>query len=277
MAAMITQLSAVFDLRFQDLRHWRLMPCSPRNRPWLLVLATLLSTPGGAQQSALPAQETLEYSIEWRLFNAGKAQLGWSANPQDGKTGWQTRLHVESIGVVSKLFKVIDDYSSTLSEDLCAASSVMTAQEGKRHRETRVTFDHRARKATYEEKDLNTNAVHSSDVDIPPCVHDVFGGLYLLRTLHLEPGQSTQVPVSDGKKSASAKVEAQARETVKTPSGTYKTIRYEAYLFDNVLYRRSAHLYIWLSDDARRLPVQIRVKMQFAIGTITLQLEKGQS
>jgi len=108
-------------------------------------------------------------------------------------------------------------------------------------------------------------------------VHDVFGGLYLLRTMRLEPGQSVQVPVSDGKKSASAKVEAQARETVKTPSGNYKSIRYEAYLFNDVLFRRSGHLYFWLSDDARKLPVQIRVKMQFTIGTITLQLEKEQS
>jgi hypothetical protein len=40
------------------------------------------------------------------------------------------------------------------------------------------------------------------------------------------------------------------------------------------LYKRPAHLEIWLSDDRRRLPVQIRVRMPFTIGTITLQLEK---
>jgi hypothetical protein len=33
-------------------------------------------------------------------------------------------------------------------------------------------------------------------------------------------------------------------------------------------------MYVWVSDDARRLPVQLRVRMQFLIGTITLQLEK---
>jgi len=238
----------------------------------------LLAAGAGSPQSALPARETLTYAVEWRLVTAGKAQLDWGANPQPDKAGWQTKMHLESTGLVSKLFKVNDDYTSTLSDGLCVSSSLMTAQEGRRHRETRVTYDSATRKASYREKDLNTNNMAASDdIDIPSCVHDVLGGLFLLRTLRLEPGQSTQVPVSDGKKSVSAKVEAQAREEVKTPSGTYKTIRYEAHLFDNVLYRRSAHLHVWLTDDARRLPVQIRVKMQFAIGTITLQLEKGQT
>ena len=109
---------------------------------------------------------------------------------------------------------------------------------------------------------------------IPPCVHDVVGGLFFLRTLKLEPGQSTQVPVSDGKKSVMAKVDAQQREDVKTPLGTFKTVRYEVHLFNGALYQRSAHLNLWLTDDQRKLPVQIKVRMTFTIGTITLTLDK---
>jgi hypothetical protein len=61
---------------------------------------------------------------------------------------------------------------------------------------------------------------------------------------------------------------------VRTPEGTFKTVRYEIFLFNNVLYRRNAHLNVWLTDDRRRLPVQIRVRMPITIGTITLSLEK---
>ena len=110
--------------------------------------------------------------------------------------------------------------------------------------------------------------------DIPACVADVIGSLYRMRTLNLEPGQSAQIPVSDGKKSALARVNSILRETVKTPAGTYKTIRYEAFLFNDVIYRRSGRLYIWLTDDRRRIPVQIRFRLPVTIGTITLQLEK---
>jgi hypothetical protein len=95
-----------------------------------------------------------------------------------------------------------------------------------------------------------------------------------VRTLRLEPGQSAQVAVSDGKKSVLANVEAQQREDVRTPAGTFKTVQYEIMLFNGVLFQRSAHLHVWLTDDARRIPVQIRVRMPVTIGTITLQLEK---
>jgi hypothetical protein len=170
---------------------------------------------------------------------------------------------------------VNNDYVSNLESDLCSSGSFLKAEEGSRHKETSVTFNREARKAEYLEKDLDKKTVVSAhEIDIPPCVHDVLGGLYSLRTLNLQPGQTTQVAVSDGKKSVMARVEAQQREDIKTPAGAFKTIRYEAFLFNDVLYRRYGHLHIWLTDDARKLPVQIRVRLQFTIGTITLQLEK---
>jgi hypothetical protein len=227
------------------------------------------------QSASLPSKETLTYNVEWRLITAGKATVQWLSVPQHDRPGWQVNLHLESVGLVSKLFKVEDDYSANLNQPLCVQSTVMTSREGTRHHETKVIFDAETRKASYVERDLAKNTVLASqETDIPECVHDVIAGIYFLRTLNLEPGQSTEVPVSDGKKVVMARVEAQQREDVKVPDATYKTIRYEVFLFNNVLYRRSAHLHVWLSDDRRKLPVQVRVRLQVTIGTITLQLEK---
>lgn len=253
---------------------------SLRNPSRLTVVALLCASAqpvqtGNASSIAdvLPSKETLDYAIEWRLITAGKARLSWSASPE--QQGWQANLHLESTGLVSRMYKVSNDYISHLTADLCAESSQMNAHEGSRHRETKITFDRETKKATYLERDLNKNSVVAAhETDIPACVHDMAGGLYYLRTLHLEPGRAVEVPVSDGKKSVSARVEAQQREEIKTPAGTHKTIRYEIFLFNNVLYRRPGRLYVWLTDDRRRLPVQIRVRLQFHIGTITLQLEK---
>jgi hypothetical protein len=240
-----------------------------------LLLSLLVCAPlAWSQGSSLPAKETLNYTIEWRLFSAGKAKVDLTTTG-GARPGMQAELHVESAGIVSKLFKVEDDYTAMLNPAYCVQSLQLTSNEGNRHRETKVTFDSETKKASYLERDrVKNTTVLSQETEIPPCVHDVLGGLFFIRTLNLEPGQNAQIPVSDGKKSAMVRVEAQAREEVKTPAGTFKTIRYEVYLFNGALYKRPAHLNLWVSDDRRKLPVQIRVRMTFTIGTILLQLDK---
>jgi len=111
--------------------------------------------------------------------------------------------------------------------------STLDAAEGKRHRETKINFDRTQKKAASVERDLLASGkiVKSSEVEIPACVHDLVGGLFTLRTMHLEPGQSGTIPMSDGKKSVAVKVEAQEWEEIKTKAGSFKTLRYEAFVF----------------------------------------------
>ena len=155
----------------------------------LCAPAPSLQTPAppNSARAALPAKETLSYVVEWRLIDAGKAKLSWEANPQPSRPGWQVNLHLESIGLVSRLFKVNDDYSASLNQELCVQTTHLKAQEGNRQRETQVTFDAASRKTSYLERDsLKHAVVLAKETDIPACVHDVIGGLYQLRTLNLE-------------------------------------------------------------------------------------------
>jgi hypothetical protein len=246
----------------------------------LLIAAPFSDRPAAAQQESppagevIPANEVLQYGIEWRLVPAGTAKLTWAALPRPASSAGELRLHMESSGLVSRLFHVDDDYTAALGQNLCVQNSFLSAHEGSRNRETRVNYNAQTRKASYAEKDLNRNSTTTHEVDIPPCVHDVVGGLMVLRTLSLEPGNTAQIPVSDGKKFVQVKVESQRREQIQTEMGMRRTIRYEVFLFDNVLYKRSAHLHIWLTDDSLRLPVQLQIRMTFTIGTITLKLQK---
>jgi len=244
----------------------------------LMILAGSASTCYGPVAAtgaggALPSAESLHYRAEWRLFHAGNVALDWQAGPDTDS--WQLNLRLESVGLISKLYPIRNDYRARLTDVLCAENTLLVAHEGKRHRETRVTYDGSQRKAFSQVLDLELNKVVNSDaVTIPPCVHDVMGALYKLRTLQVPLGSAVEIPISDGKKNVSARVEAQRKETIRTPSGRYETVRYEAFLFRNVLYRRDARLYVWLSNDERRLPVQVTVQMPFYIGTVTVQLAK---
>jgi uncharacterized protein DUF3108 len=209
----------------------------------------------------------LVYNIEWRLIHAGTAVVD--------ATGPEGRVKLESAGLVSALFKVEDLYSVRYDEPFCATSSVLDAREGRRHRETSITFDRARNQATFIQRDLLNNTIlRSSQTDIPNCVHDIVGAMFTLRNAHLEPGQSTELPVSDGRRAAQVKIEAQQREPVQTPAGSFNTIRYEANLLNGVVYTRKGRVFLWLSDDERKLPVQIRLRMQFPVSTVTLQLQK---
>jgi hypothetical protein len=220
-----------------------------------------------AQQTEKQAPEKLTFDIEWRLIRAGTAVI--ETKPGEG------RVKLDSAGLVTTLFKVDDTYTVKYDGPYCATSSLLDAQEGKRHRETSITFDRYLNRATFTMRDVLKNAVlNTEQTEIPSCVHEIVGALQTMRTLNLEPGQSAQIPVSDGRKSAQVRVEAQEREEIKTAAGTFKTIRYEANLFNGVIYMRKGRAFIWLSDDARKLPVQMRLRMSFPLGNVNLLLEK---
>jgi hypothetical protein len=223
-----------------------------------------------------PSAEKLSYDIEWRLIYAGSAQLSLEPKPGEPRK-WDSQLRVESAGLVSKLYTLQDIYNVNMDDGFCPAATHLEATEGKRRRETKVVYDHSRGKAGYVERDLIKNAViKSSETEIPACALDVIAGLYKLRMDKQEPGQNRQVPMSDGKKTAYVRVAAQGREQVKIKAGTFDTIRYEVFLFNGVLFSRKADLFVWLTDDAHRLPVQIRARMSFPVGMITFELTKDE-
>jgi hypothetical protein len=234
---------------------------------WVLVALPAPNPSPADSDLPFTGSGKLTYNIEWRLIHAGTAVV--DATDSEG------RVTLESAGMVSALFKIEDTYSVRYDEPFCATSSVLDAREGKRHHETNITFDRARNRATFVERDVLKNTVlRSSQTDIPHCVHDVVGAIFILRGTHLEPGQSIELPVSDGRRAAQVKIEAQEREPVHTPAGSFNTIRYEANLLNGVVYTRKGRVFFWLTDDARKIPVQIRLRMQFPVSTVTLQLQK---
>jgi hypothetical protein len=211
--------------------------------------------------------ERFTYTVEWRLIHAGDVVV------ESGPTSDVVKL--ESAGMVSALYKIEDTYRVQFEGALCATSSLMDAREGSRHRETAINFDRTRSRAFLIEKDLVKNTlVSKTDVQIPACAHEVITALKQLRRTKVEIGQSVQLPVSDGRKAAAVKIEAQEREQVKTPAGTFNTVRYEVNILNGVVYSRTGRVFVWLTDDDRRVPVQFRLRMSFPLGTVTLELEK---
>jgi hypothetical protein len=232
---------------------------------WRLQAQPAQTSPAFEASPAAAGKRT--YAVEWRLVRAGTVTLEFSKA--------HTTIELQSSGIVSSLFKVDDVYNASYDEPYCVTSTVMDSIEGKRRHETRVTYDRVRNRAWFVERDLSKNGIlHEASTEIPNCVSDVIGALLKFRGAYLEPGQSAELPVSDGRRSAMVPIKAMEREDVKTPLGIYHAIRYDAGLMNGVIYPRKGRVDLWLTDDDRKLAVQIRLRLSFPVGSVTLQLEK---
>ena len=249
----------------------RLFPCYVV--ALLFALSSFTSAQDSVQSSRFPFPEKLTYRVEWRLVTAGTAIVNLS---RAGSEIWQTNLDIESAGLVTRLYKVLDTYRLTSDSKFCSAGSVLDAQEGKRHTITRLAFEANRRVVRYEERDLVKNSDSQKELNVPPCTREIVGALAALRTASIDLGKSATFSVTDGKKVANARIEAQGKESIALNGKTYQTVRYEAFVFDNVLYKRKGRLFIWVSDDGERVPVQFRLQLGFPIGNIMVQLDKQQ-
>ncbi len=232
----------------------------------------ITSAQSAPQSSRFPYPEKLTYQVEWRFINAGAATVQLLRD--SSAKGWEFDVHLESAGLVSRLYRIADFYKARTNEHFCLGSATLDAQEGKKHSISKFSVDASRKKLTFDDRDLAQNISEKKEIDVAACTYEIVGALASLRTLDLEPGKSIVIPIADGKRFAQARVESQAKEKVTEAGKSYDAIRYEAFLFDNVLYKRRGRLLIWISNDANHLPVQFRLLMGFPIGTVTVWLQK---
>jgi hypothetical protein len=211
-------------------------------------------------------RQTLRYEAEYRFWTAGVATL------RVERIGNQEHISgtADSTGVVALLFRVQDRFNSYFdAKTLCSSKLVKHTEEGSHWRDTVITFDYSRGKAVLEEHNLKLNQSKRTENDIPGCVTDVMSGILYVASLPLQPGASYSLPFNDGGKTVTINAHVEGKEQIKTPAGTFQTIRVGPEGDYSVLKDRG-RIWIWYSDDQRHLPIQIRAKLFW--GTLTVQL-----
>ena len=237
----------------------------------LLVLLPLTLAVGGAQGPSEPFTpgETLTYDVMWTVFRAGEVTTTLGTSGQGNHRSYEVTATARSEGFTSLLFAVDNTYRATSNpQTLCSENIVKKISEGRRHKDTRIVFDYTRKLALLDERDLNQPSAppKHAELDIPPCVEDVVTAFYYIRRQKLEVGHTLELPVNDGSKTQRVIVEVQAREKVQTPMGTFDALKVEPMVFGGLL-KRKGRMHIWLSDDARKLP--LRIEARIAVGSIT--------
>jgi Protein of unknown function (DUF3108) len=238
----------------------------------IFCLSSLQPANGQSQNQTFPFPEKLNYTVEWRLMDAGTVSLDLTRDGNSNK--WNFKINIQSAGLVSRLYRVNDSYSVDTLDRFCLHNATLDAEEGKKHSTSKLVVDSSRYKLAVEERNITRNQNETRELDIAPCSYEILGALGTLRTMNLEPGKSTIMPITNGKKFAHARIMAQAKETIAVDGKKYSTTRYEAFLFDDVVYKRRGRLLIWIEDGPERLPVEFRLLLGFPIGTITVDLQK---
>jgi hypothetical protein len=211
-------------------------------------------------------RQTLRYEAEYRYWTAGLATLHMERNGnQEHLTGT-----ADSTGVVALLFRVQDRFNTYFdAQSLCSSKVVKHIEEGSHWRDTTITFDYKRGKSILEEKNLKTGQSKHTENDIPGCVTDVVSGVLYVSSLPLQPDATYSFPLNDGGKTVTIQAHVEGKEQIKTPAGTFQTIRVGPEGDYSALKNRGRVL-IWYSDDARHLPVQIQARLFW--GTLTVYL-----
>lgn len=253
------------------------------------LLALLLAAPLGASLTAnvlpnlgraelpkdrlapvpFPAGETLTYTVSWLQIEGGEMTLETSRERSpDGVPVHRIRLSATSNDYVSRFYPVDTRYESWVdARDFTPVRFEKHAREGRYSSDEVEEFDLVKRVATWR------NAKDARRVGpVPERFQDVISSFYYMRTVPLVPGEETRVDLYSRGKLYRLVVAVLGKERVETELGAIDSVKVQPRMHESESSRdrNKGKLFLWFSDDARRLPVMARTILP--IGSVTARL-----
>jgi hypothetical protein len=213
-----------------------------------------------------PLKRTLNYTVDWRVFPAGIVSFRQEA---DGNLE-RVSVTADTMGAVNLLFRVTDRFQSSFNRETgCSESFSKQLVEGRRKVNSETSFDYSRDQAVYTEKNLVSGINKRKEVAIPSCVTDSLSAIFYAASQPMTVGESFQFPLADATRTVLVTMKVESHDEIKTPAGTFQTIRVEPTADAGVVKHRG-NIWIWYTDDDRHIPVQMRARLFW--GTITFRL-----
>ena len=113
-----------------------------------------------------------------------------------------------------------------------------------------------------------------SRTPLPERIGDVISSFYFIRTQPLEPNKPLAMDLFSRGKVYKLSAIVLGKERVETEAGTFDAIKVQPVMreTESAEDRNQGKLFVWFSDDARRLPVMARTLLP--IGSVTARLKR---
>ena len=212
--------------------------------------------------------EKLTYEVSWsNIIDAGSAvmEVG-EERRQDGKVVYRLISTARSTGLVAKFYKVSDRVESLFDiEKLRSLAYSLDQHHGKRTKKRKMMFNYANGTV------LVLTDGKQTQYTMPADTQDALSSLYYVRTKQdFTVGKPIIVNVHEDDKNWAVEVQTLGREKLKTSFGEFNTIKVKTYPKYEGVFQSKGEIYIWFTDDARRIPVLM--KSMISIGSIVATL-----
>ncbi|MDM7915976.1 MAG: DUF3108 domain-containing protein [Candidatus Eisenbacteria bacterium] len=227
---------------------------------------TAAALPSSRMPGASPAiqvGEKLVFSVRYGILRAGQGSLEITGvEDVEGHPCYHVVSRARSSSTFDRIYRVRDIVQSWMDRDfLVSRRFARTLREGRFCADDFVACDPERRRATYPD---------GSVYEIPAGAHDILSAFYYVRTLRLSPGSEFWLDTHSFRKNYPVKVLVHRRERIEVPAGVFDCLVIEPMFRVPALFKHEGRLLIWLTDDERRMPVQMKSKVK--IGSITAVL-----
>jgi len=210
--------------------------------------------------------EKLNYKVGYKFITAGTGYFHIQPNPvyRNGRECYDVRFEVRSLPSLEMLFKVRDRYRTVLDvAGIFPWEFEQSIREGNYKRDARAIFD----------QVNNTATVKDKQYKVPEYVHDVVSAFYYTRTLDLKSMKDGHVFYlkhffKDTTYTLGVKIHR--RETIDVEAGKFRCIVIEPLVVKGGLFKSEGSIFIWLSDDDRKIPVKVATRI--LIGFVSTDL-----
>jgi len=233
---------------------------------WALLALALLQ--GRAPESPAPSYpwaigETLTYTAKLGILSLGAGTLEVAGlDTVRGTESFRFRFRLQGKTIVYSLDDVLESYVGT--RDLFSRRFVQDFEENGKSYDRRYEI--------YPDSGFYREEGRDTSWSTPAKPLDDAAFFYFVRVTPLEVGRKYTYDRYFRKEKNPVTIEVLKREKLELPDGSkVNCLVLHPTIDTRGLFSKRSETRIWLTDDARRLPVQIRTKFPF--GTITLRLK----
>lgn len=214
--------------------------------------------------------EQISYRVAFGVIPAGVARL----SVLDTTTiGGRKAVHAMSTARSAKAFDIVYRVRDSV-ETWFDADSVYSLQFHKRLCEGRYRDDQKVVYDPDHGRAIQWNrGKEKPPQNVDPRVVDVLAAGYKARTVPLAVGDTILFKTHDVDKVYDLMVFVRGRETIETPVGKFDCFKVEPVLKSGGLFQKekSARVFVWVTADQRRIPVQMQSKVSF--GSVTAVMD----